>query len=343
MRIYLASNQSLMINRGGPSYKLIQIQKELSQLGIEAKFFDMWKAKHKYDINELFHFFTAGIGVYHLSENIIQNGSRYVVNPIVYNRHRFINVKIYSIFQRFLEKKLPGMHSDFGITRKICNSAEIVLPNTNAEGNYLVNALEVKNKFKVIHNGVEKRFLHGDPSMFTKKFGIKDFILYVGHLGQERKNGERIISAFSQLDHPCVIIANVMNNNSGKKCVEMINKSRNIVFINWMKHNDPLLSSAYAACHTFALPTLYETPGRAAMEASLAGANVVVTPFGGTKEYFQELVDYTNPYSITDIKKSLENSLIKSKNDKLKKHIQDNFLWDKIAKKTLEVYKQIIP
>ncbi|MCD4819436.1 MAG: glycosyltransferase [Candidatus Cloacimonetes bacterium] len=342
MKIYLASNQSLMINRGGPSYKLIQLHSELSRLGIDVQFFDMWNADNKYEKDELFHIFTAGIGVYHLAENIIQNGAKFVVNPIVYNRNSYKKVRAYSTFQRIVEKMLSGTHSDFGITRKICNSAEIVLPNTIEEEKYLKNGLGVKNKFKVIHNGVEKRFLYGNSSIFTKKYGINDFLLYVGHLGQKRKNSERIIKAFSKINHPCVIIANVMNNNSGKKCIKMIKKSKNILFLNWVKHDDPLLASAYAACHTFVLPTLYETPGRAALEASLAGANVVITPFGGTKEYFADLADYVNPYSVKAIAHSLENSLNKTKNEKLKQHIQANFLWKNIAEETLKMYKQIL-
>ena len=36
-------------------------------------------------------------------------------------------------------------------------------------------------------------------------------------------------------------------------------------------HDDPLLASAYAAARVFALPSWFETPGLAALEAALAG------------------------------------------------------------------------
>ena len=93
-----------------------------------------------------------------------------------------------------------------------------------------------------------------------------------------------------------------------------------------MDNDSPMLSSAYASCNTFALPSLYETPGIAALEAGLAGAKIVITPYGGTKDYFKDMAIYSDPYSVDSIKKSIEDSLNKPKDDKLKKHIEQNFL-----------------
>ena len=35
------------------------------------------------------------------------------------------------------------------------------------------------------------------------------------------------------------------------------------------------------------------------------GSNIVITPFGGTKEYFLNFAHYTNPYSIQSIQNSI--------------------------------------
>jgi len=43
-----------------------------------------------------------------------------------------------------------------------------------------------------------------------------------------------------------------------------------------------MLASAYAACDVFVLPSMFETPGIAALEAGLAGAKIVITKYGGT-------------------------------------------------------------
>ncbi|MBL7086563.1 MAG: glycosyltransferase, partial [Candidatus Cloacimonetes bacterium] len=145
-----------------------------------------------------------------------------------------------------------------------------------------------------------------------------------------------------KIDHPSVIIADILNDEEGAACKEEIENSKNITHINWLKHDDPMFASAYAACHTFILPTRYETPGRAALEAGLAGANVVITPYGGTKEYFEQFAEYAEPSSINSIIQAMKKSLEKKKNSTLKDHIRKYFLWDKIAKKTLSIYQKVL-
>ena len=49
------------------------------------------------------------------------------------------------------------------------------------------------------------------------------------------------------------------------------------------------LASAYAAARVFALPSWFETPGLAALEAGLAGCAVAITPYGSTRDYFGDL------------------------------------------------------
>ena len=241
------------------------------------------------------------------------------------------------------KKIFKRTYSDYFFTKYVCDNAEMVLPNTLDEGNLLCGALGVKReKIEVIHNGVEERFAHADPSLFEKKYGLKDFILYVGHLGPVRKNGLNIIRALQKIDHPSVIIADILKNEEGAACREEIEKSKNITHIDWLKHDDPMFASAYAACHTFILPTRYETPGRAALEAGLAGANVVITPYGGTREYFEQFAEYAEPSSVHSIIKLTEKSLEKKKDSALKDHILENFLWDKIAQQTLQMYKRVL-
>jgi glycosyltransferase involved in cell wall biosynthesis len=229
------------------------------------------------------------------------------------------------------------------MTKDICDNADKVLPNTIAEGELLEKGLWINpNKIQIIHNGVEARFADADPSLFQKKYNLKDFILYVGHLGPDRKNGRNIIKALQKLDHPAVIIADVLHNPEGEWCRREIEKSKNITLIEWLNHDDPLFASSYAACHTFILPTKYETPGRAALEAGLAGANIVITPRGGTKEYFEDMALYPNPLSVESIVKSIEKSLNRKKEVILKEHIQKNFIWEVVAEQTLRMYQNVI-
>ena len=72
-----------------------------------------------------------------------------------------------------------------------------------------------------------------------------------------------------------------------------------------MEHDDPLLASACAAARVFALPSWFETPGLAALEAALAGCAVVITPFGSPREYFGDLVEYARPDRPGEVSRAL--------------------------------------
>ena len=342
MRIHLASYQSIMLNRGGPTYKLLHTKKALEEIGIDVKLFDMWDFNLKLTKDDLVHIFLANISTYSLATNLTLYNAKYVVNPIIFSNHPAWKIKLYQNLEKPFHKLFKRSISDYKIINSICNNAEKVLPNTIDEGDLLTKGMNVnKSKIQVIHNGVEKRFANADANLFQKKYGMKDFVLYVGHLGPDRKNGRNIIKALQKIDHPAVIIADILHNEEGAWCRKEIEKSKNIKLIEWINHDDPLFASAYAVCHTFILPTKYETPGRAALEAGLAGANIVITPFGGTKEYFKDFADYADPHSVKSIKEKIEKSLNKDKNNKLRDHIQDNFLWDVIAKKTAEIYRKV--
>ncbi len=343
MRILLAANQTLMLNKGGPTYVILQMKKELAKLGYQVEYFDYWNDNLTLKKDDIVHLFLASLSTYSLAVNLHQYGANYVVTPIFYSKHSANLLKLYMLLEKLSKPVLKRSYSDYYFTKTVCDFAEFVLPNTKKEASLLVNGLSISpQKTFVVPNGVEKRFADSSDELWLKKFGYKDFILYVGHLGAERKNGVNIIKALSKIDEKAVIIANVLDTAEGKYCRELIEKSKNITLIEWLNHDDKLLESAYAACKAFILPTHYETPGIAAMEAALAGANIVITPFGGTKEYFKDYAIYANPFSVDDIIAKTEQALILPKNEKLKKHIMENYLWEKVAKRTVKFYEKIV-
>lgn len=344
MRIFLASYQSLNINKGGPTYKIEHLAKQLHKMDVEVKLFNMWDEHEKYNADtDLFHIFNASISTFPLAINLNLKKIKYVVNPIFFSNHKAATLRLYNRLDSLWQKFFIRSYSDYSLTKKVCEQAEYILPNTESESLLLQQGLGLSpDNFEVIPNGVEERFYHADAKLFRNKFGLEDFILYVGHLGPYRKNGKNIIKALQKIDHPAVIIADVLNNEEGKWCREAIGKSNNIKLIEWLAHDDPLLESAYAACHTFILPTRYETPGRAALEAGLAGANIVITPNGGTKEYFGDLAFYPNPENVSDLVAKIQVALNKSHTDILKEHIRKNYIWPIIAQQTKRMYDRVL-
>lgn len=343
MKIFLASYQSIMLIRGGPSYKFVEMKKSLEKYGIDVHYFDALDENSEVLDADMVHIFAANISTYSLAKHLEKYGIKFVVNPIFFSRHSAVMLRMYQTFEKPFHTFFKRTYSDYSITREICDCAEKVLPNTKIEGHLLYRGLGVDSaKIEVIHNGVEDRFLYGDQKLFERKYGIKNFILSVGHIGGGRKNTLSLIKALAKIDHPAVIIADISNTKEGKICLHEAERNKNLIIIKGLKHDDPMLVSAYAACDTFVLPARYETPGRAALEAGLAGAKVVITKYGGTKEYFKDMSEYVNPYSIESIYQGIVKSLNRKKDENMKNYIKENFLWDKIAQQTIEMYREVL-
>jgi glycosyltransferase involved in cell wall biosynthesis len=243
----------------------------------------------------------------------------------------------------FLKKLRSGIWTNYEYTREICDWSKAVLPNTHDEAGLISEGLGISSKkITVVPNGVDPHFEFGDPSIFKKKYGIDNFILNVGHIGPARKNVLNLIRALKNIDHPAVIIGKITDSSYAIQCIEEAKQSKNILIIPGVDNNSELLASAYAAANVFALPSLFETPGIAALEAALSGAKIVITPYGGTKDYFDTMATYVEPNSVESIRNGIIKSLNEGKNMLLKEHIKNEFLWSRVAEKTLAVYKSVL-
>jgi len=342
MKICMASYPAVSILHGGPNTQLRMTARHLAQYGIDPVLFDPW-ARFGKESAGLVHLFAANIGTYHLAREVRDIGIPLVVSPIIFSRHssNFIRAGLWGT--RLLQGVWKGVWTDYALTADICAWASALLPNTRAEADLLVKGLGVKsNMVHVIPNGVEERFLVADPGLFKKTYGLQNFILNVGHIGHERKNVLALIKALGEIDHPSVIIGRRISGGYGDACVREAQKHKQILLLEGLDHESEMLASAYAACDVFALPSLFETPGIAALEAGLAGAKIVITQTGGTKEYFEGMAVYVDPLSVDSIKQGILAALQNPKTTGLREHINKSFLWSRVAEKTAQVYRKVM-
>jgi len=343
LKICFATYPGVTITAGGPFVKIYDLRISLEKKGVNIDLFNLWEANHKIKEYDLFHVFGGNFAVYDLCRHLSSNKIKYVVNPILFSRHSFKTIKVMLTADRILKRIINGIRMDYGYSKEICEWSSMVLPNTSSEAELVNKGLSISNrKIRVVHNGVSEKFLSENPELFKDKYKLENFILYVGHLGSARKNGLRLIKALKQINLPAVIIGKISNTSEGEKIRGELKDAKHITLIEGLSNDSELLRSAYAACSTFVLPSWYETPGRAALEAGLAGAKVVITPYGGTKDYFNKMVEYVNPYSVESIREGIVKSLSKPKDLILKEYINKNFLWDKIADETINIYNEVI-
>ncbi|MBI1806537.1 MAG: glycosyltransferase family 4 protein [Ignavibacteria bacterium] len=342
VNVCLATYQSISLLKGGPRTQMDQTKRCLETLGARVLLFETWGEFQKEKI-DLVHLFGAHIGTYHLAREIHKVGIPIVVTPIFYSRHSPLYLRTVLGLDRTAHKLVKGLWTDYGLVAEICSWAKVVLPNTQKEARLLNKGLGVPmEKITVVPNGVEERFYRADPSVFKKHYGIENFVLNVGHIGPARKNVLHLIRALEKVNTPAVVIGRVEDNEYGRACFQEAKKNPRLLMLTALPNDSELLASAYAACDVFVLPSLYETPGIAALEAALAGAKIVITKHGGTEEYFSFHAEYIDPSSYELIQHGIITALNKEKNGNLREHIRSNYLWEHVAKKTMVVYEGVL-
>lgn len=323
---------------GGVRTQALQTAKGLKSLGVEVEFISPWNQSLNVD---LVHVFVAGPSTLGMLKRCSELGIKTVLSPIFFSNRTATTINSSLKAEKLISKIGSGIRSDFGIKAEACNTADVILPNTSAEAELIAKGFGIdRGKIKVIPNAVEPRFADSNADLFKKKYNLQNFVLFVGQAGAPRKNVIKLIEAAPDINSQVVIIGSFFNDEYGNRCRGLIEKSSNITILNTLEHHSELLSSAYAACNTFILPSFFETPGIAAMEAALTGANIVITERGGTKDYFKNWAEYITPESTESIVQALNRSIKKEKNLTLKAHILDNFSWGKVAKTTLQSYKK---
>ncbi len=341
MKVTMACYQSVSLIHGGPRVQILRTKSELEKLGVDVSLFQPWESSPQFH-PDIFHLFSANLGTYHLARNIEPLSIPLVASPIFFTQRSARSIRLTLALEHSLKRIRTGIWTDYGFTEQICKWSRAVLPNTADEAHLIEYGLNIPaKKISVIPNGVDPRFEFGNPALFKKKYGIDKFILNVGHIGPARKNVLGLIRALRSIDHPAVIIGKVIGRD-GEQCLKEAAKNKNILVIPGLENESEMLASAYAACDVFALPSLFETPGIAALEAALAGSKIVITPHGGTREYFGTMAHYVDPHSVDSIHAGILAALNENRNDKLRHHVKQEFLWSKVAEKTLAMYKKIL-
>ena len=342
MQVLFATSQATALTRGGVRTQVLQTKEALENLGVHVTLFDTWR---NFEANEfdLVHIFSANMATYHFTRALKAQGLPLVISPVFYTRRTAHIVQNVIKVDKFVSRKLRGIWTDYGLIAEMCSWAEAVGPNTTEEGKLFVDAFGIpEKKVIVVPNGVEERFAHATPGLFEREYGIKNFILAVAQIGSERKNVLRLIEALEQIDHPAAIIGRLEDTPSGRACLERARRNPRLLIVDALPHESMLLASAYAACDVFVLPSQFETPGIAALEAGLAGAKIVITQAGGTREYFGNDAIYIDPMSTKSIVRGIEAALKNKKESELRTRIEKEFLWEKVGEKTKQVYQKVL-
>jgi glycosyltransferase involved in cell wall biosynthesis/Tfp pilus assembly protein PilF len=179
----------------------------------------------------------------------------------------------------------------------------------------------------------------GDPKLFEKEYGVKDFVLCVGRL-ETRKNQLMLLKALEQSECTVVLAAGGFSYQPEyERAVSNFKRKGRTIILG--RISDEMLASAYAAAKVHALPSWYELPGLVSLEAALQGCNLVVTDRGTTADYLDRYAYYCNPADERTIYAAVTAAMCTPQVSGLREHVQQ-FTWERTIEETVSAYNEVI-
>ncbi|MHC1723467.1 MAG: glycosyltransferase family 4 protein [Aminipila sp.] len=315
----------------GDSIQMQKTKEYLEKIGVQVDIAtNNYINLEKYDIIHIFNLIRIKES-YRFAQNARKQGKPYVLSTIYWNMADYIkNDKNTSATIKWWLK-------DNDLRKEVLEYASILLPNSSIEADVLKKDFSINKECFIIPNCADSFFNNANPDNFILKYGLTDFVLCVGRISC-RKNQLALINALKDTGLNLVLIG--PNNNEGyyKQC--KLAAGNNVIFIDQLP--DYEIASAYAAAKVHVLPSWYETPGLASLEAGLVGCNIVSTKIGSALEYFEKNALYCDPASEESIRESVKMAFCKPKGEILKNHIFNNYTWEVAAIKTLDAYKTVL-
>jgi len=292
----------------------------------------------KYD---LVHFAPADLSLLSLAKEFYKRRIPFVVSPII--DKNFSNYTIRTlIYIDILIGRL--FYTNLGAARRICQLSSGVCLMSKHEQERVQRGLGVTSvpTRVILTSPVTMTHLSNENSdLFREKFNqYNDFILFVGDLSNPRKNVLRLIGACNANKLPLILIGTLNETSYGLKVKKVLEKSK---LTRWIGNvSRTMLFSAMKSCRVFALPSLVEGVGIAALEAGYLGSKVVITKNGGTKDYFGDCAWYVDPKSTKSISAIFLQAWHASNNLGLQEYIKINLTPKILALSLMNFYKTAI-
>lgn len=268
---------------GGGEIQLMAYFKALKDLGIEVGLFDPWSPN--FSDYDLVHYFSCVGGSSHFCNFVKQIGMPLVITSSLWITNETKN--LYPTDEIRMQLSL----------------ADCVVTNSYMESKAISETLNIPiDKFSVVYNGVDPIFFQPiSPELFRERFKIEGgFVLNVGNI-EPRKNQLNLVKAMKNFPNSTLVLIGHVRNKEYAEEVFGFGGDQ-IKYIEYLDHSSQLLQSAYAGCDVFCLPSMLETPGLAALEASCNNLNnIAITSEGSTKEYFGQGAVYLDPNSVESI------------------------------------------
>ena len=269
---------------------------------------------------------------------------------IVTTFYDFAPYRVPDLFPRLSTAKLKTLYS---FAAKKSDRIIAVSESTKKDAAEFLNF--PAEKITKIYNGIDGRFFEADSSSredVKKNYKITDkYILFLGTL-EPRKNLSRVLDAFAKFkkdyrnnfDYQLVV--------AGKKgwlTEEYFQHAKDlgiedeVIFTGYVGGDE--LKPLYANAEFFVMPSLWEGFGQTIVEAMACGTPCLVSKVSSIPEVAGQSAYFVDPNDTDGIAKGMgELAASQELREKLSaagKEQAKKFSWEKCARETLEVYKNV--
>jgi glycosyltransferase involved in cell wall biosynthesis len=211
------------------------------------------------------------------------------------------------------------------------------------------------DKITTIYNGIDKRFFedgeYSGDNLKKEHVILGKYILFLGTL-EPRKNLSRVLDSFAHFkknyknnfDYQLVV--------AGKRGwleetyfqqVKDLGIAEDVIFTGYVGGDE--LRPLYANAEFFVMPSLWEGFGQTIVEAMACGTPCLVSKVSSIPEIAGDAAYFVDPHDTEGIAKGMvelaSNKELREKLSSAGREQAKKFSWEKCAKETLEVYKNV--
>lgn len=303
----------------------------LSESGVAVDLVNNW-GNYDWTSYSVIHVFGEGDWVYNLCRGLYPLNHNIHWSPIVdpkigfdyRKKHRVQMIRNLSRGLLFgtnkIQKALPYIN-------KICVRSEF-------EKKHLQRVYNLENeKFELVPLSYSDTCSEYVPSP------KEPFCLHISSIYQERKNVLRLVKAAKKYNFHLVLAGNKGTDEQFKFLKEEIGTANNIEVLGFISEEHKI--DLYKRAKVFCLPSLYEGVGIVALDAAYYGCEIVITNYGGPKEYYNGKCFEVNPLDIDDIGRKVVESLNDENNyqPELQEDIKSKYSTESLKRRLKDIYK----
>ncbi len=328
MRIGFVLPSHFTFTRGnGVRQEALLKQRGLLALGHQVELCSPWQTPERGSL-DVVHFFYGGLPMVGIDAVAQVEPRRLVYSPIIDSNQALHAYRLAAL----LGSLVPRIHTTPGEFRRQCRLADAVVVRSRHEQRRVVVGLGIaREKVHLVHLGIDVAPIDVRRAAGTDREGI----FHLSAFGQARKNVLRLIAAVGPTGLP-LTIAGSCGPLELKRVAAAAGPFPNITIRGFLSSEER--DELYYRSRVFALPSMHEGTGLAALEAAARGCGVVITNRGGPPDYFGEVGHLVDPDSIDDVRAKLVAAYRDSAPAQIAAHITSRFASATCASRLVDVY-----